>query len=123
MITGTAQMAPACVRATKTEWLYRLLQEPRRLFRRYFVECLPVFLKHVLPTYVRQPAAPLPSQIRVPDQHRIPPRRLNLSSPTACHLLSHRGGIRLSGAARATLAAGSVAARVTADRHPLTAVP
>lgn len=51
MITGTAQMAPAWVRATKTEWIFRLLQEPRRLYRRYFVECLPVFRKHILPTY------------------------------------------------------------------------
>ena len=52
MITGTAQMAPHWVRATKTEWLYRLSQEPRRLFRRYFKECLPVFVKYIVPTYV-----------------------------------------------------------------------
>jgi N-acetylglucosaminyldiphosphoundecaprenol N-acetyl-beta-D-mannosaminyltransferase len=60
MITGTAQMAPAWVRATKTEWVFRLLQEPRRLFRRYVVECLPVFVKHVLPTYVRRRRLPWP---------------------------------------------------------------
>lgn len=54
MITGTAQMAPAWVRATKTEWVFRLVQEPRRLFRRYFIECLPVFLRHIAPTYVRR---------------------------------------------------------------------
>ena len=76
MITGTAQMAPAWVRATKTEWLYRLLQEPRRLFRRYFVECLPVFLKHILPTYVRRPAARCVATALPADQHRISPRRL-----------------------------------------------
>ena len=62
MITGTAQMAPVWVRATKTEWLYRLLQEPRRLFRRYVIECLPVFVKQVLPTYVRRSSRSLPEQ-------------------------------------------------------------
>jgi N-acetylglucosaminyldiphosphoundecaprenol N-acetyl-beta-D-mannosaminyltransferase len=51
MVTGHATMAPRWVRATKIEWFYRLAQEPRRLFRRYFVECMPVFLKVVLPTY------------------------------------------------------------------------
>ena len=61
MITGTAQMAPAWVRATKTEWLYRGLQEPRRLFRRYFIECLPVFVRHILPTYTRRAPRPLPA--------------------------------------------------------------
>ena len=70
MITGTAQMAPSWVRATKTEWLYRLLQEPRRLFRRYFIECLPVFLKHIVPTYVRRSApallAPAPARSASP---------------------------------------------------------
>lgn len=53
MVTGTSQMAPAWVRATKTEWIFRLLQEPRRLFRRYFGECFPVFAKHIVPTYWR----------------------------------------------------------------------
>lgn len=54
MVTGAAQMAPAWVRATKTEWLFRLVQEPRRLFRRYVLECLPVFAQHVAPTYWRR---------------------------------------------------------------------
>lgn len=54
MVTGNAAMAPHWVRATKLEWFYRLAQEPRRLFRRYFVECLPVFLKVILPSYLRR---------------------------------------------------------------------
>ncbi|MGA9714268.1 MAG: WecB/TagA/CpsF family glycosyltransferase [Aeromicrobium sp.] len=74
MITGTAQMAPAWVRATKTEWFYRLLQEPRRLFRRYVIECLPVFARHILPTYARRTPQGLVSPARVPigslDYHR-----------------------------------------------------
>ncbi|MET0928785.1 MAG: WecB/TagA/CpsF family glycosyltransferase [Aeromicrobium sp.] len=51
MVTGNATMAPSWVRALKIEWFYRLAQEPRRLFRRYVVECLPVFLKVILPSY------------------------------------------------------------------------
>ena len=42
------------VRATKIEWVYRLVQEPRRLFRRYFIECMPVFVRYVLPGYFRR---------------------------------------------------------------------
>lgn len=51
MAVGQASMAPGWVRATKLEWFYRLAHEPQRLFRRYFVECLPVFLKVILPSY------------------------------------------------------------------------
>ncbi|MGJ9421023.1 WecB/TagA/CpsF family glycosyltransferase [Aeromicrobium sp. CF3.5] len=64
MVTGAAQMAPAWVRATRTEWLFRLLQEPRRLFRRYLIECPPVFLKHVLPTYWRRSRTVAPETLR-----------------------------------------------------------
>jgi N-acetylglucosaminyldiphosphoundecaprenol N-acetyl-beta-D-mannosaminyltransferase len=51
MVTGNATMAPGWVRALKIEWFYRLAQEPRRLYRRYIIECLPVFLKVILPSY------------------------------------------------------------------------
>lgn len=34
---GTKKMAPAWMQRHSLEWLYRLLQEPRRLWRRYFV--------------------------------------------------------------------------------------
>lgn len=54
MVTGNATMAPRWVRATKLEWFYRLAQEPQRLFRRYFVECMPVFLRIVLPSYLHR---------------------------------------------------------------------
>lgn len=51
MATGHASTAPHWVRATKLEWFYRLAHEPLRLFRRYFVECLPIFVKVVVPSY------------------------------------------------------------------------
>lgn len=56
MVTGNATMAPGWVRAAKIEWFYRLAQEPHRLFRRYVVECLPVFVRYVLPNYWRRRA-------------------------------------------------------------------
>jgi N-acetylglucosaminyldiphosphoundecaprenol N-acetyl-beta-D-mannosaminyltransferase len=51
MVTGNATMAPRWVRTLKIEWFYRLAQEPRRLYRRYFIECLPVFMTVILPSY------------------------------------------------------------------------
>jgi N-acetylglucosaminyldiphosphoundecaprenol N-acetyl-beta-D-mannosaminyltransferase len=43
--------APACISRLGIEWLYRLIQEPRRLWRRYLVEdlaALPVLARMVL---------------------------------------------------------------------------
>jgi exopolysaccharide biosynthesis WecB/TagA/CpsF family protein len=34
---GKVKRAPEWVRKIKCEWLYRFLQEPKRLFRRYFL--------------------------------------------------------------------------------------
>ncbi|MBK6578649.1 MAG: WecB/TagA/CpsF family glycosyltransferase [Sandaracinaceae bacterium] len=36
-VAGTVQRAPAWVSATGVEWLYRLVREPRRLWRRYLL--------------------------------------------------------------------------------------
>ena len=36
-IAGTVKRAPALMRKTGLEWLYRLAQEPRRLWRRYLI--------------------------------------------------------------------------------------
>lgn len=59
MVAGDTSLAPAWVRALKIEWFYRLAHEPRRLFRRYLVECLPVFVKYVLPQYWRRERVPV----------------------------------------------------------------
>ena len=37
-LAGTARRAPAWISAAGLEWLYRLVQEPRRLWRRYLVQ-------------------------------------------------------------------------------------
>lgn len=48
-IAGTVKRAPAVFRKTGFEWLYRLAQEPRRLWRRYLVND-PKFLVILLRT-------------------------------------------------------------------------
>ena len=40
IIAGTKQRAPRWMQVCGLEWSYRLLQEPRRLWRRYFVSGL-----------------------------------------------------------------------------------
>jgi N-acetylglucosaminyldiphosphoundecaprenol N-acetyl-beta-D-mannosaminyltransferase len=40
-VTGDVQRAPLWVQRLGLEWLHRLLQEPRRLFRRYVVDGIP----------------------------------------------------------------------------------
>lgn len=45
-LAGTVPRAPAWVQTARLEWSYRLLQEPRRLWRRYLVE-MPLFLARI----------------------------------------------------------------------------
>src|ERR1700690_3535542 len=40
---GTLKRAPRWMSQSGLEWLYRLSQEPRRLSRRYLIECPPFF--------------------------------------------------------------------------------
>jgi N-acetylglucosaminyldiphosphoundecaprenol N-acetyl-beta-D-mannosaminyltransferase len=40
---GNVKRAPVWMRNNGLEWFYRFLQEPRRLFKRYFVDALPFF--------------------------------------------------------------------------------
>ncbi len=44
-LAGRVKRAPRWMQYRGLEWLYRVLQEPRRLWRRYFIEDLPVFLR------------------------------------------------------------------------------
>lgn len=45
--TGTVPRAPEWMRRTRTEWIYRLWKEPRRLWRRYIMGN-PIFILRVL---------------------------------------------------------------------------
>jgi N-acetylglucosaminyldiphosphoundecaprenol N-acetyl-beta-D-mannosaminyltransferase len=44
---GMIQRAPLWMQKSGLEWFYRFLQEPKRMYRRYFVEA-PVFIPLIL---------------------------------------------------------------------------
>jgi N-acetylglucosaminyldiphosphoundecaprenol N-acetyl-beta-D-mannosaminyltransferase len=45
MLTGKVRRAPLWLQERGLEWLYRLVQEPRRLWKRYIIHDLPVFAR------------------------------------------------------------------------------
>lgn len=47
-LAGSVKRAPGWVQNSGMEWLYRILQEPRRLWRRYFLGDLPVFVRMLM---------------------------------------------------------------------------
>lgn len=47
-LAGCVKRAPEWVQQSGLEWLYRLLQEPLRLWRRYFLEDLPIFARMLM---------------------------------------------------------------------------
>jgi len=44
-LTGRVKRAPGWMQKSGFEWFYRVAQEPRRLWRRYFVEDMPIFAR------------------------------------------------------------------------------
>jgi N-acetylglucosaminyldiphosphoundecaprenol N-acetyl-beta-D-mannosaminyltransferase len=48
MLAGNVRRAPLWVQHHGLEWLYRLAQEPRRLWKRYIIHDLPVFARMML---------------------------------------------------------------------------
>ncbi|MCC6178388.1 MAG: WecB/TagA/CpsF family glycosyltransferase [Chloroflexi bacterium] len=48
LLAGAVQRAPAWMQSTGLEWSFRLFQEPGRLWRRYLVDDLPMFLRLTL---------------------------------------------------------------------------
>lgn len=48
MLAGNVRRAPLWVQRHGLEWFYRLVQEPRRLWKRYIVHDLPVFARLML---------------------------------------------------------------------------
>ena len=47
VMAGLAKRAPKWVQKAGLEWLYRFIQEPKRLFRRYFIEA-PLFIPLIM---------------------------------------------------------------------------
>ena len=46
-MAGTKPQAPSWVRNNGFEWLFRVVTEPKRLWRRYLVDC-PLFIVYIL---------------------------------------------------------------------------
>jgi N-acetylglucosaminyldiphosphoundecaprenol N-acetyl-beta-D-mannosaminyltransferase len=46
-MAGLAKRAPKWVQSAGLEWLFRFIQEPKRLFRRYFIEA-PLFIPLII---------------------------------------------------------------------------
>ena len=52
-VSGAVQRAPQWVQRCGLEWLHRLIQEPRRLARRYLLEGIPFALRLLAKSFVR----------------------------------------------------------------------
>lgn len=49
MAVGDKRRAGRVLQRSGLEWAFRLIQEPRRLWVRYFVQCLPVLIRDLIP--------------------------------------------------------------------------
>lgn len=49
MVTGLRQRAPVAIQRIGMEWAYRLILEPKRLMRRYVLECIPTMVLFLVP--------------------------------------------------------------------------
>jgi exopolysaccharide biosynthesis WecB/TagA/CpsF family protein len=59
-LAGTVKRAPDWIQRAGMEWLYRIMQEPARLWRRYFVEDLPIFTRMLMePVAIHESGASL----------------------------------------------------------------
>lgn len=54
-VVGEVKQAPHWMRRTGLEWLFRFLQEPRRLGSRYFRECMPLAIRVLTRGLIRLP--------------------------------------------------------------------
>lgn len=57
MLAGRVQRAPVWMQRHGLEWAYRVLQEPTRLWKRYFIDDMPVFLRLMVQRRTGTPAA------------------------------------------------------------------
>jgi N-acetylglucosaminyldiphosphoundecaprenol N-acetyl-beta-D-mannosaminyltransferase len=58
LLVGEKRRAPRLVSSLGLEWLFRLAQEPRRLFRRYIIEGVPVFATQIAPLLLNRRTRP-----------------------------------------------------------------
>ena len=80
-VAGHQRRAPRVLSTVGLEWLYRLVREPRRLWRRYLVQD-PVFLLIVLRTLRLPRASRVRTVTRIVRHHDVPD---SPHTPTATH--------------------------------------
>jgi exopolysaccharide biosynthesis WecB/TagA/CpsF family protein len=73
-LAGVVKRAPVWVQRSGFEWLYRILQEPGRLWRRYFLEDLPVFARMLMepvvgPVITNTHMVPAVAEARIPNEY------------------------------------------------------
>jgi N-acetylglucosaminyldiphosphoundecaprenol N-acetyl-beta-D-mannosaminyltransferase len=56
LLAGVSNRAPSWMQGSGLEWAYRLVREPRRLWRRYLVDDLPLFARLLLSRSKSEPA-------------------------------------------------------------------
>jgi Glycosyl transferase WecG/TagA/CpsF family len=61
-ITGRVKRAPLWMQRSGLEWLYRLLREPRRLWKRYIVNDIPVLARMSAEALRTRSGLPVPIQ-------------------------------------------------------------
>jgi N-acetylglucosaminyldiphosphoundecaprenol N-acetyl-beta-D-mannosaminyltransferase len=68
LLAGVVRRAPGWMQGTGLEWSYRLVQEPRRLWRRYLVDDLPMLGRLLVSSALTQ-ASPLERAMRPETEH------------------------------------------------------
>jgi N-acetylglucosaminyldiphosphoundecaprenol N-acetyl-beta-D-mannosaminyltransferase len=73
-IAGAQERAPVWMIRLGMEWLFRLVRQPRRLFRRYIVHGLPFAARLAGHAILRR--SPEPAELNPPMPHHPPPPRI-----------------------------------------------
>lgn len=63
MLSGRLSRAPVWMQQSGLEWLHRFILEPKRLFKRYFIHDLPVFVRLMLQSGTNDSQSALPAQL------------------------------------------------------------
>lgn len=64
-LTGRVKRAPGWMQKGGLEWLYRVMQEPRRLWRRYFMQDMPVLVGIAVDSLLTRIATPAPQPVSI----------------------------------------------------------
>ncbi|HST04781.1 MAG TPA: WecB/TagA/CpsF family glycosyltransferase [Chloroflexia bacterium] len=85
-LTGRVRRAPVWMQQKGLEWFYRVICEPRRLWRRYFVNDMPVVLRlanEAMHVRMAKMQAPSPARIVSPQLSELPPPNMSTAPVSA----------------------------------------